>query len=250
MTCKNTIKSIIAYPYYHLYRRFLPTIGNRTLIYHSIGSKLPWGEYGISIDPKLFREHIIFLSKNYKILPSQEIPTSLTSQSITITLDDGYKDNLIAYEIFEELQIPFTIFISTQLINQSHWLNQEEIKMLASSPLCTLGTHGHSHTKLGTLTPKKQQEELGISKQILEDIIGRNIDYMSYPHGSYNQHTLEIAKNLGYKICHSSDIGLNASNNFNPLKIKRSEIIASDTLSNLKKKIDGFYDFLSLKEWI
>lgn len=245
---KKAIKQAIACPYYYLYQRFLPTIGNRTLIYHSIGTKLPWGEYGISIEPQVFKEHITYLAKNYRVISSEDILTSLDSQTVCITLDDGYKDNLLAYEVFEEFQIPFTIFISTQFISQQYWLNQEEIKRLASSPLCTLGAHGHSHTKLATLSSNQQDEELRISKQILEDIVGKEISMMSFPHGSYDTNTLRLAKDMGYKLCFSSHIGLNSNANFNPLILKRSEIIGSDTPKDLANKINGFYDFLALKD--
>lgn len=248
MFLKNTLKQAISYPYYYLFRQFFAPQGNRVLIYHSLGSKLSWGEYGISINPKLFKEHMVFLAQYYKIIHTSDIPHSLKYPTLSITLDDGYKDNILAYEICEEFQIPFTIFISTQFIGQEHWLSQKEIKEIATSPLCTIGSHGHSHTKLSTLSPSDQKNELSISKAILEDIIGKEVSSMSYPHGSYNTNTLEIAKELGYKLCFSSHIGVNTYSNLNSLRLKRMEIISSDDLANLEKKILGFYDFLALRD--
>lgn len=250
MSFKHAIRDIASLPYYHLYRRFLPTCGSRILIYHSLGTKLPWGDYGISIDPKIFKEHIIFLAQHYKIIPIHSIPTSLAKSTLSITLDDGYKDNMLAYELFEELGIPYTIYISTQFIGQQYWLNQAEIKTLAKSTLCTLGTHGHSHTKLATLAPQEQYHELKTSKEILENLIGKEVIHMSYPHGSYNQNTLEIAKELGYRFCSSSHIGLNTQSSLDFFRLKRSEVIASDNIENLNKKIKGYYDFLALREGV
>ena len=65
---------------------------------------------------------------------------------------------------------------------------------------------------------------------------------MSFPHGSYNEDTILLLKEIGYKYAATSKKGLNIEQTKNFL-IYRSEIIASDMIKDLKKKIDGFYDY-------
>ena len=54
----------------------------------------------------------------------------------------------------------------------------------------------------------------------------------------------KILDNLGYNLASSSHLGLNTQNNINLRELKRSEIIASDNLKILEKKILGYYDYL------
>ena len=96
-----------------------------------------------------------------------------------------------------------------------------------------------------TLSYDEQYYELSQSKLTLEKIIGQEIVHMSYPHGSYNQDTLKIANDLGYRVITSSNIGVNTNVNLDLRTIKRIEIIATDTIEDLKYKISGFYDYLS-----
>ena len=53
---------------------------------------------------------------------------------------------------------------------------------------------------------------------------------------------LMLLKDIGYKYAATSKKGLN-TNQTQKLSIYRSEIIASDMIKDLKKKIDGFYDY-------
>ena len=61
MNLKRVIKNVMGEVYYNGYYRYLKPNGNRTLIYHAFGSKLNHDSYGISINPKLFEEHLKFL---------------------------------------------------------------------------------------------------------------------------------------------------------------------------------------------
>lgn len=248
MKIKYLIKDFLALCYYNTYQRYRPLIGNRILMYHALGTQLPWGDYGISMPLEQFKGHMEFCAKYFHFVPISEIQSHLDDFTLSLSFDDGYKDNLLALEILETLQIPFTIYISTSFIGKNYWLNKEEIKQLANSTLCTIGTHGHTHTKLAQLPYQKQQYELEISKKILEDLLGMQIIHGSYPYSSYNKQTMQIAKDLGYHFISAGGIALNTISNYNPTKLHRFEIITSDNTTKLNKKILGYYDYLELKE--
>ncbi len=246
---KQLIKSSLANIYYNLFHKYKNNIGNRVILYHSIGSKLNHDTYGISISKKRFLEHIKFLKDNYNIIAIDEnYKNNLQDNTISITLDDGYKDNLYALELCEKYNIPFTLYISTGFIGQKQYLTKREIQLFSKSNICRLGTHSVSHPHLDTLSCDEQFNELNDSKNILEDIVGYKIIEMSYPHGSYNNDTIKIIDKLGYNLISSSHIGLNTKNNLDLKRLKRIEIIGSDNLVSLEKKVLGYYDFLSLKE--
>ena len=247
MKIKAIVKAIIGEVYYNFYYRYIKLKGNRVLIYHAFGSKLKHDSYGISIEPKLFEDHLIFLKDNYTLLPlcQDTFNNKLNINSVSITIDDGYKDNLIAVKLLEKYNIPYTIYISTGFIGKKQYLSKSDIKQISKSPLCTLGTHSIGHVHLSSIDKSKQYQELSESKQMLEDIIGEEVVDFSYPYGDYNDSAKEMADSL-YSLISKSHIGINTLKNDKKM-IKRIEVIASDTVNSLKRKVDGYYDFLKYK---
>lgn len=247
MTTKSFTKEAIGFTYYHLYQKFQHISGNRVLLYHSIGSKLRHDTYGISISRERFTEHLKYLKENFEIIALDEsYQSNLDKKTISITFDDGYKDNLIALELCLKYDIPFTLYITSGKIGEKQYLDKNDILEFSKSNLCTIGAHSHTHPNLATLNYNEQYSELDRSKKTLENTIFKDIIHMSYPHGSYNHDTLKIVDELGYKMISSSHIGLNTKENLNLKKIKRMEIIANDNLKSLHKKIIGFYDYLAI----
>lgn len=249
MSLKKNVKNCLASFYYNFYKRFQNEVGNRTILYHSIGTELEHDTYGISISKERFKEHILYLKDNYELIfIDDKFSNNLDRNTLSITFDDGYKDNLYALELCEKYKIPFTLYITTNEIGNKNYLNKSEILEFEKSEYCILGTHSHTHPHLASLNYEAQFRELSNSKKILEDILSKEITHMSYPHGSYNEDTLEILDELRYNIVSSSHIGLNNINNLDLKRIKRIEIVSSDTISDLDKKIKGYYDYLCLKE--
>ena len=244
MSLKKIVKSAIGEMFYHGYYRYVKPTGNRTLIYHAFGSKLNHDSYGISINPKLFEEHLKFLKDNYILLPlnHETLDNKLDINSVSITIDDGYKDNLVAIELMEKYQIPYTIYISTGLIDKEQYLTTQDLKDISKLELCTLGTHSVNHVHLSKLKKEEQYNELYNSKVFLEGVIDRKVVDFSYPYGEYDCSAKEIADSL-YEIISTSHIGIN-SVRCDKKMLKRIEIIASDDIQSLRKKIDGYYDYL------
>lgn len=236
---KNLAKEILGQVYFNIYKRYLSDNGNRTLIYHAFGSKLDHDTYGISINLNLFKSHMLYLKDNYSF---NNIGNNNYNNSISVTIDDGYKDTLDAVSILEDLKIPFDLFISSDFINKSGYLSDKDIRDISLSQYSKIGSHGKTHTKLASLNKEKQKLELYESKKVIESIIDETINSMSFPHGSYNEDTILLLKEIGYKYAATSKKGLNIEQTKNFL-IYRSEIIASDMIKDLKKKIDGFYDY-------
>lgn len=248
---KKLIRASIGFIYFYFYKKYTNNKGNRVILYHSIGSKLKHDTYGISITKERFEEHLIFLKENYEIICIDEnYHPNLSRKTLTITFDDGYKDNLIALELCEKYKIPFVLYITTGMIGEEQYLNEDEIKLFHKSPFCTLGTHSVTHPHLEELSYEEQYKELNDSKLVLESIIGEEVTHMSYPHGSFNENTLKIVEELKYKFIGSSEIGINTQNNLDYRYIRRIEIVASDDLIELQRKAEGYYDYLSLKNRI
>lgn len=244
MNYRKIIKSILGSIYYNGYYKYIKPQGNRTLIYHAFGSKLPHDSYGISIDLKLFEEHLKFLQDNYLLLPLNHdtLDNKLDIDSVSITIDDGYKDNLAAIELLEKYDISYTIYIATGFIDKNQYLSSSDLIDISKLNLCTIGAHSVNHLHLSNIGKEEQYRQLYESKIFLEDTIEKQVIDFSYPYGDYNESARLIANSL-YEIISTSNIGVNTIN-CDKKMLKRIEIISSDNILNLRKKINGYYDFL------
>jgi peptidoglycan/xylan/chitin deacetylase (PgdA/CDA1 family) len=64
-----------------------------------------------------------------------------------------------------------------------------------------IGSHSVSHSMLGTMTDESEiKKELLLSAQVIEKKLGYFPKTISYPVGSYNETTIRLSKEAGYKI--------------------------------------------------
>lgn len=78
-------------------------------------------------------------------------------------------------------------------------LTAQELKKIAEQyPSCTIGFHGHMHYNMTRLTPIELRQELTRGKELLEELIGRPVQVLSYPYGAYNQEVERMAQEVGY----------------------------------------------------
>ena len=236
---KKSSKYLLGEIYYYLIKKYHEQ-GNRALIYHAFGSKLKHDTYGISIDIKKFSQHMEYITDNYETTHINNADCS--EINISITIDDGYKDTINAVDVLTKKNIPFTLYISPGNLDKTDYLSSKDVKDISLLNECIIGTHGYSHRKLSTLDKIQQKAELQKSKIVLGDLIGKDVNTLSYPHGSFNQQTISIAKELGYVSAASSIKGFNNIKT-HPFKMRRVEVIASDKSKELSKKIKGYYDF-------
>lgn len=217
--------------------------GNRVLIYHAFGTRLSFDTYGISISLERFRRHIEFIAARYRLIQLDPATFSrdLSENTLSISIDDGYEDNLQAAQILTEHRVPFLILITTDFIGRPGYLSPPQIRELATTPWCRIGAHGKSHRHLARLPEQEQRQEMTESKAILEGIIGRPVDTMSYPHGSHSKVTKRIAREAGYELVLSSISGTNTPD-FDRFAVRRNEIVASDSIADVVRKIRGYYD--------
>ena len=226
----------------------------RTLMYHSIFNEKTEDRANqlYSLKLSLFKEQINFIKndENKRIYETGTLLTDCPRNGISITFDDGHLDTYeIACPYLIENNIPFTIFVITDFIKNEKkgYMNESMLKELSKNNLVTVGSHSVSHFKLTKLDDKSIYNEVNDSKSYLENLLGKKIITLSYPHGQYNNRVLEKVNNAGYKLAFSSKFNSN-KNNEDRFSLCRSEIWNSDTIEIFKQKLEGSWDWLSYKD--
>jgi peptidoglycan/xylan/chitin deacetylase (PgdA/CDA1 family) len=133
---------------------------------------------------------------------------------VAVTFDDGYVS--VIENALPELRqrgIPATIFVTTgswgerpgwvKSPNHPSWqervMSREELKKLTAEPLVAIGSHTVSHPNLLKVSARNAARELSESKSELENLLGRPIEWFSFPHGAHDASLVRLALEAGYR---------------------------------------------------
>jgi len=217
-----------------------PILG-RVMMLHRVVEQRRIGENReLEITPDFLEQTIKdYKQKGFRFVSIDEVSEILEKGKVDrpfvcITFDDGYHDNYTdALPILKKEQVPFAIYVTTGFVDnkQSMWwypnnrlgLSRDELLNLAAEPLCTIGAHTVTHSKLENLSVQEQRVEIKQSKQELERLLGYSVDHFSYPHGSYNDDTIGIIKECGFRTALMAWGGVVRKGDF-PLLLHRVEL--------------------------
>lgn len=115
----------------------------RILFYHGVIDK-PYYDRRVQanqIQLMEFERQIKFLKKHYIFIPIDEFyerfmaKDKFTGKELVLTFDDGYKNNLtVAAPLLRELEIPFTVFVSTALVDKEDFVPTYYVRSAVLSP--------------------------------------------------------------------------------------------------------------------
>lgn len=213
------------------------------LMYHSIDYE-KGNELRIPKDK--FREQMKYLKDNgYTPLSLDELyshmvnGTAVPDKTIVITLDDGYSDNYTnAYPVLREFGFKATVFIITNTVEGGgSYLNAEQIKEMDKNGI-DMESHTVSHPRLNELSYDKQMSEMKESKEYLEKLLNKDINYIAYPYGNFNENTLKAVEEIGYKMAVSTKSGLAAKSD-GIYKLHRIYISNNYDMEKFKRLVNG-----------
>ena len=225
---------------------------NRILMYHSIEREIKDCTNIYTLGLNFFKEQLdsILDHPGIEVVPFKDSLSAL-SNNLSITFDDGHKNNLyLVAPIMEQLKIPFTVFIPTDFLKENQeYLNSSELVELSKLKFASIGSHGVTHKNLLTLDKKNIYKEVSDSKKILEDVLGSEVTSFSYPHGGVNSMIRNIVESAGYKMAATSMFGVNYKNQ-DRLLLKRTEIWNYDQASVFEDKLNGFWDWIAMRSYL
>lgn len=208
----------------------------------------------VTVTPEYFEEQLKYLNaKGYQTLFLDELISRLeagtpqTEKLIALTFDDGYRDNYIyAYPLLKKYKMKATIFMITSLAKDKHeaelqkvplhkelrprnavkegssdfYLSWEEMQKMQASGFIDIQPHTHKHRNL-TKEKEDAREELALSKKLTEEKLAKKCYYIAWPWGSCDKELVALGKELGFKGGVVTQKGVNITNKFDSMYIKR-----------------------------
>lgn len=179
------------------------------LYYHYIGNNPTPSDKArdsLQVTPEKFDEQMSYLSKNgfatifldtlYGAIKGE---IALPNKSIILTFDDGYIDFYHnAFPVLDKFNLKATVFIPTGLMDQSYYLKWDQIKEMDSSGLISFQAHSVTHPDLTSLDMERLNLEITMSKRILEERLGKTVNFFAYPYGTSDPRVWEAVKKTGY----------------------------------------------------
>ncbi|WAA11812.1 polysaccharide deacetylase family protein [Fervidibacillus halotolerans] len=202
------------------------------LMYHAIDEYKGKGIKELYVTPENFKAQMEYIkSEGFTPITFEDLPyIDRFEKPIMITFDDGYKNNMNAYEILKEMtdsqfQGKATIFMVGKKIDTKSGLSTAQLKEISSSGIISVQSHTETHpnlTETTNLTP-----ELRDIKWKLENITGKPVIAFAYPSGKYDERVIAETKKY-YKYAVTTMPGIASLNN--PYELKRIRINYSTSL--------------------
>jgi peptidoglycan/xylan/chitin deacetylase (PgdA/CDA1 family) len=193
---KNKVKHNLA----KFFTSFIKKNQSRILYYHDIHQDNEKKYYEYSTPISLFLEHIRLIRYlDYEIVDQITKPT----KQVQITFDDGYRGIIPFVDLIKELKIYIKIFIITSEINKPNYLTEREICLLNNDKIFSFGAHTHNHVPLITCDITKLNHELTVSKEIISELLGTNVNELAFPIGKFNEQVIDESRKVGYEKLYS-----------------------------------------------
>ncbi len=182
------------------------------LCYHGISEN----SEKYSLSKKSFEKQIEKISKHAEFISMEEAVgvlngAKIKGPAVLLTFDDGFANLMEIAPLIRKYDIKPAIFIlsdpesanKTELNNDEKLLTVEEIIALHKNGW-TIGCHSATHADFSILNQDEAKKQIIGSKLRIENKLGIKIDYFAYPKGIFNENTINIVKEGGYKAAFSA----------------------------------------------
>ena len=183
------------------------------LNYHRVGVPPESARYrGMYVSPGMLAWHIRLLKlRGFEFVTvSAGVARGCRAQTVAITFDDGYRDNLeLGLPVLNRFQVPATVYVVTGDVGKQGVIWQEAGDKVSSNLMSwadlrqlqasgwEIGSHAADHVHLDR---RSRTEQEALIQQSWDDIthhLGAPPRSFAYPYGAYNQDTLNVLKDIG-----------------------------------------------------
>jgi peptidoglycan/xylan/chitin deacetylase (PgdA/CDA1 family) len=184
------------------------------LLYHSVDDDPPGWIAPFTVSVRRFRGQLDRIVDSGRVpvtagrvLSALDGGPSLPDNAVLVTFDDGFHDFTgSALPALTDRQVPTTLFVTTgslrphnrSLLPPARMMDLAEVAEAAAAGV-EIGAHSHTHPQLDTVTDAVVRNELIISKLILEEALGKAVDFFAYPHGYSSLAVRRHVQAIGYR---------------------------------------------------
>jgi peptidoglycan/xylan/chitin deacetylase (PgdA/CDA1 family) len=198
----------------------------------------------VTVTPEVFEGQMRHLAEaGYETLTLDQLMAYLQGRvrprrrAVVVTFDDGWIDNyLYAFPILRAHTIKAAVFIVTgtaspardeATIAAAHVPTHRESKALvregranlatlswdlmgemADSGLVEFQSHTKTHRECPHLNEEELYDELGGSRQSIEQNLGRPCRHLCWPRGRFNERAVRVARDVGYQALFTTRPGV------------------------------------------
>lgn len=124
-------------------------------------------------------------------------------------------------------------------------LEWSEVSEMTKSGIISIGSHTCGHVILTRCSPKRREEELSLSKQVIENKTGLNCRLFCYPNGGigdFDYQTKKLLKELGYSCGLTAIDGINDAHS-DVFELKRLSVDSREDLIVFIMTLSGIFKF-------
>jgi peptidoglycan/xylan/chitin deacetylase (PgdA/CDA1 family) len=206
--------------------------GDPVLMYHGVSPERSRRFRRFVQTPEGFEEQMTYLADNdFRVCSVSEFVarrrpgrSEETGRLVALTFDDAFRELLMyAVPILDRFDFGATIYVPTAYIGaSSRWLEgvgegdrpvlrAGELRELSSAGI-ECGAHSHTHAALDVLPVDAARAEVELSKQILEEVLGREVRTYAYPFGYASSTVRSLVAGAGYKSACRVNYGMSPEN--------------------------------------
>ncbi|WP_422928075.1 polysaccharide deacetylase family protein [Singulisphaera sp. PoT] len=199
--------------------------------------KIPWWDHVAYVMKRSGRERLVLdwpEAVDIELTPGARIPEIMRVIGLYL---DGKIDDEARFRAYLEERAK--VVVDEAALGSALFMGWEGVRRLVSSGM-TVGAHSRSHRRLSSLSEDEQRDELEGSKKILEREVGREVTTIAYPFGwagTYDERTLRLTREAGYRLAFTSREGLNLPGSSRALELARLNIGYHDSPPLLRARM-------------
>jgi peptidoglycan/xylan/chitin deacetylase (PgdA/CDA1 family) len=219
------------------------------LSYHRIGGR---SAREIDLDPGLFDDQMAILGELGRVVTLGDALEALaTSQSpeplVVVTFDDGTADFAdVALPIIARHRVPVTLYLATAFVDHgTSWpdgarsVSWAGLADACSTGLIDVGSHTHTHRLLDRLSASEVADELDRSVELISARLNRKPFDFAYPKAVAGTRAAVDAVKQRFRSAALAGTRRNVYGRFDPYRLSRSPVQASDGLRWFERKVAG-----------
>ena len=226
------------------------------LCYHAVD---PAWESRLSVPPTLFERHCRWLARHRRVLDLDRAARvarpggALPRGAAAVTFDDGMSSLYEhAWPVLRRHGIHATIFLVARTLTaegkEVDWveepppgglttLTRDQVLEMQDSGI-DFGSHSYDHRDLVELDDDECRRDLIRSREVLEELLGRQVRMLAYPRGLHNERVHVAARRAGFEFAFGTSKPARARG---PLAIPRIGVYPGNHPSSLWLKSSSLY---------